>query len=117
MRAAVLIVAVSLAAGPAFADYIDHFANPNDIGKLKIPRAGETNVVVIPVIIEDLPFEQGSEAAFLEELNAFFDPAATGWAFTPYWVTTSLGRFTPRATVAAPVRVATCPPIGEFEDC
>jgi M6 family metalloprotease-like protein len=104
-------------AAPSRADYIDHFAAPDDIGILKVPNRGRTRVLVLPVIIEDLPFEQGSEQAFLAELAAFFDPAARGWAFTPFWRTQSLGRFVPEATVASPVRFASCPRLGAYEDC
>jgi MYXO-CTERM domain-containing protein len=112
-----VVVAVALSCSVAHADYIDHFANPDDIGLLKVPRFGTTKVLVIPVIIEDQPFQQGSEQAFLDELDAFYDPNAEGWAFTPYWEATSLGRFRPEATVANPVRFAACPPLGAHEDC
>jgi hypothetical protein len=112
-----LVSLVAFTSTVARADYIDHFANPDDIGLLKVPRFGTTKVLVIPIIIEDQPFQQGSEQAFLDELAAFYDPAAEGWAFTPYWETASLGRFRPEATVAEPVRFATCPPLGAHEDC
>ena len=46
----------------ARADYIDHFATSEDIGLLKVPHLGETRVLVLPVIIDDLSFEQGNEA-------------------------------------------------------
>lgn len=117
--AATLLGVVTLVgtAPRARADYIDHFANADDVGLLKVPRRGTTRVLVVPVIVDDLPFDQGSEQAFLDELAAFFDPAATGWAFTPYWHTMSLGRFRPEATVAAPVRFPTCPPLGAYADC
>lgn len=104
-------------AGPARADYIDHFANPDDIGLLKIPRSGTTRILVLPVIIDDQPFAEGSEAGFLEELATFYDANAPGWAFTSYWQAASLGRFRPQATIAAPVRFATCPPLGAHDDC
>lgn len=111
-------LAVCLLAAPlARADYIDHFANPNDIGLLKIPRSGTTRVLVLPVIIDDQDFAEGSEAGFLEELAAFYDPSAPGWSFTSYWQSTSVGRFRPEATVAAPVHFATCPLFGVHEDC
>ena len=104
-------------AATARADYLDHFANPDDIGLLKIPRSGTTRVLVLPVIIDDQPFAEGSEAGFLEEVAAFYDPAVSGWAFTPYWESVSLGRFRPEATVAAPVHFSTCPAFGVHEDC
>jgi hypothetical protein len=112
-----LLTCALVGASASRADYIDHFANPADIGLLKVPRTGITRVLVLPVIVDDLSFDQGSEAAFLAEVAAFYDPAAHGWAFTPYWETTSLGRFRPEATVAAPVHFATCPPLGAYADC
>jgi len=115
--ALVAIVALCAGAPVAHADYIDHFAEPNDIGILKVPRAGTTHVLVIPIIVDDQPFDQGTEAAFLEEIAAFYDPAATGWAFTPYYEAASVGRFRPEATLAAAVHFPTCPPLGDYEDC
>ncbi|OGQ11770.1 MAG: hypothetical protein A2138_20160 [Deltaproteobacteria bacterium RBG_16_71_12] len=109
--------AFALSSSVARADFIDHFATSADVGLLKVPHLGETRVLVIPLIIDDLPFSQGSETNFLAETTAFFDPEAEGWAFTPYWVTSSLGRYRPIATVAAPVRFASCPPIGDYQDC
>lgn len=64
LHAAVLACAL-FGASTSHADYIDHFANPDDIGVLKVPRAGTTRVLVLPVIIDDQGFDQGSEAAFL----------------------------------------------------
>ena len=109
--------AASTWASGARADYIDHFANREDIGLLKVPHTGETRVLVIPVLVDDQPYEQGSDGAFLDEIDRFFDPEAEGFAFTPYWVTQSLGRFRPVATVAPPVHFNTCPPLGEYENC
>lgn len=111
-----LAAALSTASG-ARADYIDHFATGGDIGLLKVPHQGETRVLVLPVLIDDLTYEQGNEAAFLAELEAFYAPDAEGFAFTPYWQTQSLGRYRPVVTIAPPVHFPTCPPLGEFEDC
>ncbi len=112
------VVAVPLVlAAAARADFIDHFATKDDVGLLKMPHEGDVPVLVIPLIIDDLPFSQGSEASFLEDISSFFDPAAEGWAFTSYWETQSLGRYRPVATVASPVRFASCPTIGTYEDC
>lgn len=113
---AVLCAPLVLAAG-ARADFIDHFATKDDVGMLKMPHEGEVPVLVIPLIIDDLPFSQGSETSFLEEVATFFDPTTEGWAFTSYWETQSLGRYRPVATVAPIVRFASCPTIGGYEDC
>lgn len=107
----------SMWAPRAGADYIDHFATGDDIGMLKVPHTGETRVLVIPVLVDNQPYQQGSDGAFLDEMERFFDPEATGFAFTPYWVTQSLGRFRPVATVAPPVHFNSCPPLGEYENC
>lgn len=101
----------------AHADYIDHFANTADIGTLKVPRAGTTHVLVVPVVVENLPFDQGSEEAFLDELHAFYAEEATDFGFTSYYSTLSLGRFHPIVTVADPVHFAACPPLGGHADC
>jgi hypothetical protein len=111
-------VAAVFVAPDARADYIDHFANPHDIGILKIPRTGSPRILVVPIIVEDLPFEGGvTEEQWLSEVRAFYAPDAEGWAFSPYFKTASLGRYTPVAEVAEPVRFDGCPPIGGFADC
>lgn len=107
----------TLLSSSAAADFIDHFATSDDVGLLKVPHLGEIHIVVIPVVIDDLPFAQDTEAAFLDEVTAFFSPDAEGFAFTPYWQTQSLGRYRPIATVAAPVHFPSCPPIGDYQDC
>ncbi len=118
LRASFAVAAALLAgAQGARADYIDHFAAPDDIGTLKIPRVGATHILVIPVIIDDLPFEEGSEQGFVDDVDAFYAPDATGWAFTPYYDTVSLGRFHPEAVIADPVHFPTCPPLGQFQNC
>ncbi len=116
-RAGLLALTALLLSSSARADFIDHFATSADVGLLKMPHEGEVPVLVIPLLIDDLPFAQGSESAFLEDVAAFFDPSAEGWAFTPYWETQSLGRYRPVATVAPPVRFPSCPAIGTYEDC
>ncbi|MBM4281580.1 MAG: hypothetical protein FJ137_12745 [Deltaproteobacteria bacterium] len=118
----VLLLAVVAAGAPARADYIDHFATRDDVGPLKAPSRGDTRVLVIPVIIDDLPFEQGDEAAFLADVDGFFaaddgDLFTGGFSFARYWRQASLGRFRPVATVAPPVRFARCPPLGAYADC
>jgi M6 family metalloprotease-like protein len=99
-------------------DYIDHFADPDDIGLMKIPREGATTVLVVPVFVEDQPFQRGSETTFQGEIDSFYDPnSSEPFNFSDYWSTLSLTRWTPTAVVADPVRFPTCPPLGEYEDC
>src|SRR5688572_25283092 len=100
------------------ADYIDHFADPDDVGLMKIPHEGATRVLVIPVYVDDQPFQRGSETTFQGEIDSFFDPNSTEtFNFSSYWATHSLLRWTPTAVVAPPVRFPTCPPLGEYENC
>ncbi len=119
-----IVCAILLAAAfPARADYIDHFATRDDVGRFKVPSSGATRVLVLPVIVDDLPFEQGDESAFVNDIHTFFaddgddDLFAAGFSFGRYWTQTSLGRFRPHATVAAPVRFPRCPPLGAYADC
>jgi M6 family metalloprotease-like protein len=113
---------VALGAGAARADYIDHFATRADVGLFKVPSLGATNVLVIPVVVDNLPFEQGDEQAFLDDVDAFFadEPGAIftdGFTFTRYFEQASLGRFRPTATVAPVVRFARCPTLGRYANC
>jgi M6 family metalloprotease-like protein len=107
-----------VAAGAARADFIDHFAALNDIGVLKVPRSGTTHILVIPVVIDNLPFEQtGGEQAFLDEANQFYAEDATGFAFTPFYTAMSNGRYHPVVTVADAVHFPSCPQLGTFQNC
>jgi M6 family metalloprotease-like protein len=120
--AALVVLAALVAAPAARADYIDHFATRADVGLYKVPARGVTRVLVVPIIVDGLPFEQGDEPAFLDDVAAFYaDPAddvfAAGFTFTGYWEQASLGRFRPVATVATPVRFPRCPPLGAYADC
>ena len=104
-----------IAAPATRADFIDHLARTDDIGVLKVPHQGETHVLVIPLIIDDQPFEDGDEQTFLDELDTFY--AAGPGTLQAYYEHASLGRFSPRATVAAAVHLPTCPTLGAYEDC
>jgi M6 family metalloprotease-like protein len=103
----------------AHADFIDHFADPHDVGEMKIPRVGTTHILVLPLVIDDLPFEnpQHNEADFLADLHAFYDVDVPGFGFTHYYDTVSLGRFHPVVTIASPVHFPTCPDLGGFANC
>jgi M6 family metalloprotease-like protein/uncharacterized protein (TIGR03382 family) len=119
---AAVLVGVAVGAAPARADYIDHFATRTDVGLFKVPSRGATRVLVIPVVVDDLPFEQGDEQGFLDDVDAFFadEPGSIfdeGFTFTRYFEQASLGRFRPSATVAPVVRFPRCPPIGSYADC
>src|SRR5205823_985800 len=102
------------------ADFIDHFAATSDIGVLKVPRTGTTHVLVVPVVIDNLPFEQaGGEQAFLDEVNAFYaeDAPKGTFSFTGYYMALSLGRYHPVVTVADAVHFPSCPQLGSFQNC
>ncbi|MFO0722763.1 MAG: MYXO-CTERM sorting domain-containing protein [Myxococcota bacterium] len=117
---ATIVLLSSYHASPARADFIDHFANISDVGQMKVPRRGSAPVLVIPVIIDDQPFEspfQG-EQDFLAELHRAFDPSGVGGnTFAGYYGLTSFGRYHPEPTVAAPVHFATCPTLGGHTGC
>ena len=120
----VAAVFVLVAAGAARADYIDHLAALDDVGKMKVPRRGAPTLLVIPVVVEDQPFEGGvDEDAWLAANLAFFaggdDAVAAGepFDFPSFWARQSLGVYAPVAHVTAPVRFATCPPLGPHDDC
>jgi M6 family metalloprotease-like protein len=120
--ASAVVVASAVIAAPARADYIDHFATRTDVGLFKVPSRGATRVLVIPVVVDDLPFEQGDEQGFLDDVDSFFaDEPGTifdeGFTFTRYFEQASLGRFRPSATVAPVVRFPRCPTIGSYADC
>jgi len=109
-------------AGGARADYIDHFATRADVGLYKVPSKGETRVLVIPVIVDNVAFNDGDEAAFLDDLANFYadDDISVfdgGFRFTSFYEQQSLGRFHPRAEVAAPVHFPSCPPLGAYANC
>jgi M6 family metalloprotease-like protein/MYXO-CTERM domain-containing protein len=120
--ASLVVVAGLVVPASSRADYIDHFATRDDVGLYKVPSRGATRVLVIPVIVDDLPFEQGSEEAFVDDIDAFYadddgNLLGDGFTFTRYWEQASLGRFRPTATVAPPVRFPACPPLGAYADC
>lgn len=108
--------------GSARADYIDHFAAKDDVGVFKIPSRGDTRVLVIPVIVDDLPFAEGDEAAFLDDVADFYADGDVvdvdgKFRFTTWYQQASLGRFHPHVDVAAPVHFPSCPTLGAHEDC
>jgi M6 family metalloprotease-like protein len=119
----VLLASTILLAGSiARADYIDHFATRDDVGAFKAPSHGATRVLVVPVVVDDLPFEQGDERAFLADVNDFFAEGSgsifdEGFTFTRYFEQASLGRFRPSVGVAPVVRFPRCPPLGSYADC
>jgi hypothetical protein len=121
MRSPVVsLLVTSLTISVAFtarADFIDHFANPNDIGIYKIPRTGSPKILVIPIVVEDQEFETSNSADWLDEIEQFYSPDAEGWTLANYWASVSLGRYTPEPVLAPLVRFPTCPPLGGHADC
>ncbi len=105
---------------PARGDFIDHFATTGDVGQMKVPRRGSAPVLVIPVIIDDEPFETPftTEQAFLAQLRQFYAPAASGGnSFAGYYGLASQGRYEPQPVVVAPVHFPTCPVLGGYAGC
>ncbi|MBI5497868.1 MAG: hypothetical protein HY904_22865 [Deltaproteobacteria bacterium] len=118
MRCTVLFPLL-LAATAVRADFIDHLATAADVGKMKGPHRGSPRVLVIPLVVDDEPFEsgQGNAAGFEAELRAFYGPPGAGFGFQRYFAAASLGRFTPEVSVASPVHIPTCPQLGPYTGC
>ncbi len=95
----------ALAATPAQADFIDHFARTDDIGPAKVPSLGRSRIVVLTMEVE------GFEPLDMEAVRAFFanDPEATGVNFSNYYRRMSLGAYTPEVDVIDPIRFEGCP--------
>ena len=114
------LIGLSAASLPARGDFIDHFATVGDVGQMKVPRRGSAPVLVIPVIIDDEPFEAPftTEQAFLAQLGQFYAPAASGGnSFAGYYGLASQGRYEPQPVVVAPVHFPTCPVLGGYSGC
>lgn len=92
------------------AGFVDHFVVPDDVGRNKVPRMGTSRILVIPVIVEDL------KKPDLARWKKFFT-AREGIGFSPYYKAASLGRFTPEAVMAEPVRYPTCPLPKTWKGC
>lgn len=93
------------------ADYMDHFAQRDDVGPRKVPSLGEARLLLIPVEVKGFPPVDRAR------LERFFSPDAEG-GFVRYYETASLGRYRPRVTVGPTITYDACPvPPSQFPGC
>lgn len=109
-------LAAALCAAPAArADFIDLYANTQDVPENKAPRVGNSNVVVIPVQVDFGNFHPID----MDRLHVFFEGAhgTTDLTFRRYYETASNGRYHPTVTVAPLVEYASCPSMIHTSGC
>lgn len=95
----------------ALADYMDHFAQRDDVGPRKVPSLGDTRVLLIPVEVKGFPPIDRAK------LERFFSPDDPN-GFVRFYETASLGRYRPRVTVGPTIAYDTCPlPAAQFPTC
>lgn len=103
-------VAAWLAASSVHARALDHLLDKSDIGSHKIPHAGTSRILVIPVHVGP----EGFDAEEYAELQA---EMAEDGPFRRYWLDVSGGRYDPVPTLAAPVEYPdSCPIPGRTVD-
>ncbi|MBI3183523.1 MAG: hypothetical protein HYZ28_15405 [Myxococcales bacterium] len=104
-------LAVLLAATAARADYMDHFVVREDVGLHKAPYLGDAELLLIPVEVA------GHPPLDMPAIRDFFSEGAPG-GFVQYFRTASLGRYSPKVTIAPAVQFDSCPlPLQSFPDC
>lgn len=95
----------------AFADYMDHFAQRDDVGSRKAPSLGDARLLLIPVEVKGYP---PIDRARLER---FFSPDDDA-GFVRFYETASLGRYRPRVTIGPTISYDVCPlPAAQFPRC
>jgi M6 family metalloprotease-like protein len=95
----------------SLADYMDHFAQRDDVGSRKVPSLGDSRLLLIPVEVKGFaPIDR-------EKLERFFSPDDAA-GFVRYYETVSLGRYRPRVTVGPTISYDACPlPAAQFPLC
>lgn len=105
--AAPLVLALGWLAPPsaAHADFIDHFANPQDVGAAKVPNQGEARILVLTLEVEGYP------PLDMEAIRRYFDPQPAGEEprFTDFYERMSRGAYRPVAEVLDPLHYEACP--------
>ena len=104
-RLFVLLAGIWLFPTFVHAGYVDHFAVKDDIGKFKVPRFGESHVLVVPVNLDTRKRPRVDPDAF----ERFYSPKTNGVNFSDYYAIASGGRFRPIPIVAEPVEWDDCP--------
>lgn len=107
---------VSAAPTPASADFIDHIATSDDVGRAKVPAFGRSRVLVLTMEVD------GFDPLDMDALRAYFSPDPTPGEpnFTDFYTRMSLGDYVPEAEVLDPIRFESCPLPEDyfgFEDC
>ena len=96
-----------VAAGHAYAGFVDHLANTDDIGLDKAPHLGQSRVLVIPIIVEESNLVSGDE--LITSAKAFYETSDSGFTFNRYFQSVSQGRFSTEVELSEPVYFSTCP--------
>jgi M6 family metalloprotease-like protein len=102
-----ILLALLLAAAPAFADFGDHFAVSDDVGVTKVPRFDHTKVLVIRIDI-GTPNDWGDETLYFDADDS---PQGTfgPYTFRRFWQHASAGRFDPEPVYPEPLSYPSCP--------
>jgi len=75
------------------------------VGRYKVPRLGESRVLVIPVNVQT----STRPRLDMKKLRAFFADQLKGFTFTHYWHSQSGGRLRVHADVIDPIEYRNCP--------
>lgn len=111
MSRLLLLLLLFLAPARARADYMDHFAQRDDVGPRKVPYLGDAQLLLIPLEVKGFPPLDRAK------LDAFFSPDDPN-GFVHYFEVASLGRYRPRVTVGPTISYDTCPlPAAQFPGC
>jgi M6 family metalloprotease-like protein len=115
---AILLATFASLAAPSTgqADFIDHFAVTDDVGRAKVPAFGTSRIVVITIQVD------GFQPLRSEDLEAFFrpDPAPGERNFNDFYERISLGAYHTEVDILEPLPFESCP-LPEtyfgYEDC
>ena len=100
-----LFIAAMLNPAISLAGFVDHFTNPNDVGRYKVPHLGKSRILVIPVNLDTRHLKRLD----IEAVKRFFKEKKGSFTFPGYWRDNSRGRFRVSADIARPVEFRRCP--------
>jgi M6 family metalloprotease-like protein len=106
-----------VAAGHAYAGFVDHLANTDDIGLDKAPHLGTSRILVIPIIVEESNLVKADD--MLAEAESFYSDSAEGFTFVNYFRSVSQGRFLLEVEISDPIyfysggNAGECSPVSE----
>ncbi|MDP7038281.1 MAG: immune inhibitor A [Myxococcota bacterium] len=95
------------ASGYAYAGFVDHLANTDDIGLDKAPHVGQSRILVIPIIVQESNLI--GEEELLSASREFYGDSAEGFTFNRYFQSVSQGRFSTEVELSDPVYFSSCP--------